>query len=348
MSTHTWHTDEDLLGAYLAGRLDALRGRLGRAAPRGLRRLPREGRPARRPPDLALAWAGVQAAVERPAQPLFMRLARRLGLSEPTSVLLTAYGVAADRLAESAAWSRWASPSLPPNCPHGKIWPFLLVAPLVPVIGVAASYGPSTDPLETLIVTSPYGRDPTDPGPRTRGADHLSARSRCLLGLMLPGPLWIAAAWLGPALAMIPVLLAVASFVGPRAAAGVLALSWSAVVLASTRRLPATGPSNPTGSWSSSPWRRPPSPYSPCVRAGPARSEPSCERRRPPRGDQEVRRHGSRRRCRPHLRPRRDRPAGPQRCRQDDAAADRRHLHRPRPRRRTPARARPAEVAGRA
>ena len=38
------------------------------------------------------------------------------------------------------------------------LWPFLLVAPLVPVLGVATAYGPSWDPLEGLVVTAPYGR----------------------------------------------------------------------------------------------------------------------------------------------------------------------------------------------
>jgi len=101
-----------------------------------------------------------------------------------------------------------------------------------------------TDPLETLIVTSPYGRT------RLILVRALAVLASCLpfaavLGLMLPGPLWVAAAWLGPALAMIPVLLAIASFIGPRAAAGMISVGWSAVVLLSTRRLPATWPVEP-------------------------------------------------------------------------------------------------------
>jgi hypothetical protein len=63
-----------------------------------------------------------------------------------------------------------------------------------------------------------------------------------LLGLAIPGPPWIAAAWLGPALALVPVLLALAGFVGPRLAATVVSLGWSVVVLASTRGLSPTWP----------------------------------------------------------------------------------------------------------
>ena len=55
-------------------------------------------------------------------------------------------------------------------------------------------------------------------------------------GVPGPSPLWLAAAWLGPALALVPVLLGLAGFVGPRAAATVVLIGWSSVVVASTRR----------------------------------------------------------------------------------------------------------------
>jgi hypothetical protein len=63
-----------------------------------------------------------------------------------------------------------------------------------------------------------------------------------LLGLAVPGPAWLAAAWLGPALALVPVLLALAGFVGPRIGAAVVSLGWSAVVLVSIRGVDPTWP----------------------------------------------------------------------------------------------------------
>ena len=63
-----------------------------------------------------------------------------------------------------------------------------------------------------------------------------------LLGLAVPGPPWLAAAWLGPALALVPVLLALAGFVGPRAGAALVSVGWTSVVLASTRGLGPTWP----------------------------------------------------------------------------------------------------------
>jgi hypothetical protein len=41
---------------------------------------------------------------------------------------------------------------------------------------------------------------------------------------------------------MIPVLLALAAYLGPRPAASLVAIGWSAVVLGSARHLPATWP----------------------------------------------------------------------------------------------------------
>ena len=38
-------------------------------------------------------------------------------------------------------------------------------------------------------------------------------------GFFVPGPVWLAVAWLGPALALVPVMMALSSFVGPRVGA---------------------------------------------------------------------------------------------------------------------------------
>lgn len=241
MTTHTWHTSDDVLHAYLAGDLDALEGAsveqhlLVCARCRSTVGTLVEAR------DLGRAWASIQTAIERPAQPAPIRLARQVGLPEPTSVLLAASA------SLRTAWltSSFVALGFALLAAHfsqdGGLWPFLLIAPLVPVIGVAASYGPATDPLETLLVTSPYGRT------RLILVRTIAVLATCLpvafvIGLLLPGPDWVAAAWLGPALAMIPILLALASFVGPRVAAGVLAIGWCGMVLPSVRRLSPTWP----------------------------------------------------------------------------------------------------------
>jgi hypothetical protein len=241
MTTHTWHAGGDVLQAYLAGALDALEG----ASVEQHLLVCAECRSAMgslvEAPELERGWAAIQTEIERPKQPAAIRFARRLGLPEPTSVLMTA---------TASLRSAWLASSfvalgfafVATNLSAGEaLWPFLLVAPLVPVVGVSASYGPAADPLEALLVTSPYGRTRLILV-RTLAVLATTLPFAFVLGLLLPGPDWVAAAWLGPALSMIPILLALASFMGPRVAAGLVAIGWAAMVLPSTRRLPATWP----------------------------------------------------------------------------------------------------------
>ena len=241
MTTRTWHADPDLLAAYVAGALDAIHA----ASVEQHLTLCAECRAHVRPlvpaPALDRAWAGVRDAIESPPLPLPARLARRLGVGDHTAVLLgataslrTAWLVGAFvALAFAVLAAAWTS--------KGSIAPFLLVAPLVPVIGVAAAYGPHEDPLESLVATAPYGRT------RLIWVRTLAVLVSVLpvavaLGFLLPGPQWLAVAWLGPALALVPVLLALSSFVGPRAGIAVVAIAWSGVVLLSVRLVPATWP----------------------------------------------------------------------------------------------------------
>lgn len=240
-NAQTWHADEGLLAAYVEGRLDAV---LGASLERHLDHCS-DCRSAIRPltdlPGLDLAWDGVRTAIESPRHPWLVRQGRRLGLPEPTAVLLAAtvslrtawISSAVVVLAFAAATAVLAS--------GGTLWPYLLIAPLIPVLGVAAAYGPSEDHFEALLVTAPYGRTRLILV-RALAVVATCVPIACLLGVALPGPLWVAVAWLGPALSMIPLLLALASFVGPRIGSAVIALLWMGVVIASVRRLPATWP----------------------------------------------------------------------------------------------------------
>jgi hypothetical protein len=240
MTTTSWHAGPELLAAYASGSLDAVNGA---SVEQHLMRCTACRAAIRShvdPHPLERAWAGVRDAVETTSQPMPIRLARRLGLPEPASVLLAAtaslrtawlagafVAIGFATLAVSVAGGRYA------------IAPFLLVAPMVPVLGVAAAYGPHQDPLESLIITAPYGRTRLILV-RTLAVLVSVLPFTALLGLMLPGPPWLAAAWLGPALGLVPMLLALSSFVGPRAGASILTIAWSGVVLLSAREMSST------------------------------------------------------------------------------------------------------------
>lgn len=244
MTTSTWHTEPPLLEAYVAGSLDALAAasveqHLARCADCRTVVQPLVDRRV-----LQQAWSGIRDAVETPRQPLLIRAARRLGLSDAHSVLLAA------TVSLRTAWliSSLIALAFATAAAHlsdgVRFWPFLLVAPLVPLLGVAVSYGPSDDSLEGLIVATPYGRGRLILT-RTLAVLVTTLPLSFLVSLTLPGPAWVAAAWLGPALALVPVLLALASFVGPRTAAGLVSLGWVAFVLPSIRTFSPTWPVEP-------------------------------------------------------------------------------------------------------
>ena len=243
MTTRTgeWHADPALLSRYLDGSLDAV---TGASVEQHVSRCPtcRAAVASLLEPQLVeRTWAGIREAVERPTLPSVLRLARRCGLREPTAVLLAgaaslrgAWLVGAFLSLSFATFAAYVSGGT-------ALAPFLLVAPLAPVLGVAAAYGPRQDPLEALVATAPYGRTRLFLL-RTAAVLVSVLPVTALLGLAVPGPPWLAAAWLGPALALVPVLLALAGFVGPRASAAVVSLGWSSVVLASTRGIDPTWP----------------------------------------------------------------------------------------------------------
>jgi hypothetical protein len=127
-----------------------------------------------------------------------------------------------------------------------RLW-FLGLAPLIPISGVAAAYGPLADPMYEVVAATPY--------PRMR-----LVLLRCLAvlpisllfvlagALSLPGGLGTSVLWLLPALALSLVTLALEGrFGATRVAAGV-ALCWLAAVWTAYRAtgsvLPAFAPAS--------------------------------------------------------------------------------------------------------
>lgn len=234
-TTAEWHVPEAVLAEYVGGRLDAVRSAslehhvercaacrslVGVLADTGLHEL---------------AWAGIRDRIEAPELPWVVRAAQRLGLREPTAILLAA--AASLRL----AWLTGALVALmfavlAAILSDGSAWPFLLVAPLIPALGVAGSFGGPEEPTEVLTVTAPYGRARLVVV-RTLAVVATTVPVACALGLLLPGPAWIAVAWLGPALAALSLVLAIGGIAGMRTAVPVVALAWCGLVLHGERVL---------------------------------------------------------------------------------------------------------------
>jgi hypothetical protein len=156
------------------------------------------------------------------------------------SWLLSVLGVLAVVAGEAAAVRYgWIPPGWPGR-PAGYrspevLAPFLLVAPLLVLAGVAAAFLPMFDPAYRLAVAAPFS-----------GVTLLLARSVCALAValvpvagaafLLPGPGWLPVALLLPSLALCAFALAAATVVDPRAAAVMAGILWAvpALLLAAT------------------------------------------------------------------------------------------------------------------
>lgn len=228
-TTSDWHVTDAMLADYVGGRLDALRSASLEHHVDGCDACRDRVRPLVNAQLHERAWAGVRDRIELSELPLVVRAARRAGLGEPTAILLSA--ASSLRLAWlSGAFLALGFAVAAALLSGNSVWPFLLVAPLIPALGVAAAFGGPEEPTEVLTVTAPYGRLRLIVV-RTLAIVVTTVPAACALGLLLPGPAWIAVAWLGPALAVLSLVLAIGGIAGMRTAVPLVALAWCTIVL---------------------------------------------------------------------------------------------------------------------
>ena len=142
-----WHVHPGTLDDYLAGRLDPPRVLSVEAH---MARCPRcrAAIPAERS-WLDDSWAEILDAVDRPRLSPVERLLRVLGVPEHRARLLAA----TPTLRRSwllALLAVLAFALLAAQVDGGHVLVFLVVAPVLPVLAVAAAYGPKVDPMTAL------------------------------------------------------------------------------------------------------------------------------------------------------------------------------------------------------
>jgi hypothetical protein len=179
---------------------------------------------------VAAGWGRLDAALDAPRRGPVEAALVRLGVADHTARLLaatpalraswlTAIGVT---LALGVLAARLGSGPRVPTA-------FLALGPLLPLAGIAASYGPGVDPTHELSVVSP-----------TSSLRLLLLRCAAVLtvtsalgaaaSLALPAYGLASLAWFLPALAVTLVSLALVPRLGPRAAVAGVAGGWAAVV----------------------------------------------------------------------------------------------------------------------
>jgi hypothetical protein len=179
-------------------------------------------------PELTRAgWARLDAELDAPVPGPVERLMLRFGVADHTARLLAAtpalrlswLAAVASTLVLTATLAHLARPVV-----------FLAVAPLLPLIGVAVSFGPRVDPTYEMALVAPMH---TFRLMLLRSVAVLSATTTltALASLALPDYGLVALSWFLPALAVTLTSLALSARLGPTVAAGSVGVVWLALVV---------------------------------------------------------------------------------------------------------------------
>lgn len=180
------------------------------------------------------AWVAIRAHVEAPRRTVTERIVGWFGVSADSARLLAA--VPAFR----GAWllgvltvTLFAGIAALFAGEYGLSL-FLIVAPLAPVAGVAASFGGDADPSHELVTVTPYSATRMLLL-RTGGVLLTSLPVMVLVGFAVPGPAWLGVAWLTPAAAGVILTLLLAPVFGSTVTSCTLGACWSVGVMCAAR-----------------------------------------------------------------------------------------------------------------
>lgn len=221
----SWHVPSDVLSSYAHGRIDPVQAYSVEAHLPSCAQCTAQIAALTDRARLTRAWEEIEERLDAPRRGPVEAALVRLAVPEHLARLLGA--TPALRVswllacAIALGFAVWAA-SLRPD--EGIIY-FLVLAPLLPLAGVAAAFGPDVDPAYEIGLAAPM-----------RSFTLLLIRALAVLGttsamatiaaIALPGLHWSAAAWLLPALGLTLVSLVLATRVSAPAAGGLLASVW--------------------------------------------------------------------------------------------------------------------------
>lgn len=224
-----WHADPSLLAAYASGSLDL--ARCVSVEQHVLRCVECRAAVAPRADTAVLdrGWAGVVDMLDQPRMRLFERALRRCGLPAADARVAAAASVARQSWLIATAIGIAFALAFPRPGDRLAPW-FLVLAPLVPLTGVAVAYGRDIDPMYEIVTAAPVAK-----------LRLVLLRSLLVLpftvlvllagGSVLPGGLAMSALWLLPAFGLVALTLAVEPWFGGLTGAAGVAVAWVGVVV---------------------------------------------------------------------------------------------------------------------
>jgi hypothetical protein len=224
MST-TWHADDALLERYAAGTIDHAAAYSVESHLVACAQCRSAVASTVAAPRLAMIWDEVLEAVDAPRRSPAERVLTRLGMRDSTARLLAATpSLQLSWVLAQIAAIAFAVTASQANDRMGTVL-FLAVAPLIPVVGVAAAFGPAVDPAHEVAAAAPMASFRL----LLIRASAVLAVSVTIAGAAaagLPHVGWTAAAWILPALALTTATLAVGSLLQVERAAVVVGVAW--------------------------------------------------------------------------------------------------------------------------
>jgi Putative zinc-finger len=175
-------------------------------------------------------WDGVLERVDRPTRSITERLLGVLRVRPDIAKLLAT--TPALRLAWLAAVAIVAAFAVAAARIEGDgPWLLLVIAPLLPVAGVATAYGPALDPTYEIGVAAPMS------GLRLTLLRTLAVIATTLplltvAALVTPGDGWTAFAWVLPSFALVAITLALATVTSTERAGVVVGVGWFVALVA--------------------------------------------------------------------------------------------------------------------
>jgi hypothetical protein len=232
----TWHVPPDLLARYAGGDVDQAQAYSVEAHLPACSQCREEVAALVDDDLLTRSWESIELRLDAPrrgpveAGLTLLRvpahIARLLGA---TPALRLSWLLACAAVLGFAVWA--ASEHV-----HGEYW-FLVLAPLLPLAGVAAAYGPDVDPTYEVGLAAP-----TDSSGllliRALAVLVATSAMAAVAAVALDGPQWSAAAWLMPSLGLTLSSLALSTRFSPGAACGSLAALWMVAAGAGWRSVP--------------------------------------------------------------------------------------------------------------
>lgn len=180
-------------------------------------------------PTQSAMWDAILERVDRPSRSVMERLLAALGIREDVAKLLAT--TPALRAAWFAAVVLVAALALTAaSIEGGDLWPLLVVAPLLPVAGVATAYGPALDPTYEVALAAPMSTFRLTML-RTLAVIATTLPLLLLATVLGPGDGLAPFGWVLPAGALVSVTLALSTWMSPERAGLVAVVGWLVAVI---------------------------------------------------------------------------------------------------------------------